>query len=447
MSLGTNPLNDQDAPAILRVTPGTLSASREAGELRLTVRNSGLAPLNWQVEIVNGDFVSIESGQSGLNTGTIHLSVEENLGATGRSATIRVTAPNAAGSPLEIPLTQDACTAPGVADDVLATNGTLPGQVRVTWDRVPGADQYQVFRGRTTDPEDAEMLATVTGTAYTDNTAEVIDGEEPGGCALPSGSSSGSGCLLPTNPGNQTDTYLYWVRATSVCGTGAFSTPNDGFPGAGEPPARELFEPVLPTLETENRTLTARANSALAIRLRRDTAIDPSSVEGLVEFEGGSSTEVEWLAIDTVGLRDGWAIYVPAEGEFVEGDTVTFTVNASTLSGETIGPLSYSFTIETEEFFLERLGASEEAVFQPAYGDFDSSGINVNLEGNDQVSLYTLANSPAPLAGGTGETYAIVPDEAYPLHQRVWIPLEDGVEASDVAPYYFFVDKAGATAA
>ncbi len=431
VSLGTNPLNAQDAPAVLRVTPGSLSASREAGELRLTVRNTGLAPLNWQAEVVSGDFVTIESGQSGVNTGSIHLNVEENLGTTGRSATIRVTAPNAAGSPLEIALTQDACTTPGVADDVLATNGTLPGQVRVTWDRVPGADQYEVFRGLVNEPEEADRLATVTGTAFTDNTAEVLDGKQQ----------QDSGCFLRPDP--QADTYLYWVRAISVCGTGAFSTPNDGYPGAGEPPARELFEPVLPTLETENRTLTARANSALAIRLRRDTAIDPSSVQGLVEFEGGSSTDVDWLAIDTVGLRDGLALYVPSEGEFVEGDTVIFTVNASTLTGETIGPLSYSFTIETEEFFLERLGASEEAIFQPTYSDFDSSGINTNLEGNEQVSVYTLATSPAPLAGGTGETYAIVPDEAYPLRQRVWIPLEDGVEASDVAPYYYYVDKAG----
>jgi hypothetical protein len=199
----------------------------------------------------------------------------------------------------------------------------------------------------------------------------------------------------------------------------------------------------LPTLETENRTLTARVDSTLAIRLRRDTAIDPGSVTGLVEFEGGSSTDVEWLAIDTVGLRDGWALFTPAEGQFVEGDTVTFTVNASTLAGEPIGPLTYTFTIETEAFFLERLGASDAPIFQPAYTDFDSSGIDLNQESNAQVSLYTLDEAPANLPGAVGEAIAVVPDEAYRLRQRVWIPLPDGVDASDVGVYYFHVDKSG----
>ena len=433
VSLGTNPLNNQDAPAVLRVTPGTLSIGRDAGELTLTVRNTGTAPLNWEAQVLNGNFVTIESGQSGVNTGTISLDVAANLGASGRSATIRITAPNAAGSPLDIPLTQDACSIPGVADDVLATNGTLPGQVRVTWDAVPGADQYQVYRGLSTDPAEAQLLATVTGTAFTDNTAEVLEGKQ----------TEDNGCFLAPPPEPLADTYLYWVKATSVCGTGAFSVPNDGFPGAGEPPARELFEPVLPTLETENRTLTARADSTLAIRLRRDTAIDPSSVEGLVEFEGGSSTEVAWLAIDTVGLRDGWALFTPAEGQFVEGDTITFTVNASTLAGETIGPLTYTFTIESEAFFLERLGASETPIFQPDYTDFDASGLDLSQESNATASLYTLDEAPATLPGASGEAYAIVPDEAYRLFQRVWIPLPDGADASDVGVYYFHVDKSG----
>jgi hypothetical protein len=444
VSLGTNPLNNLDAPAVLRVSPGSLSIGRDAGQLTLTIRNTGIAPLNWQAEVVDGDFVTIDGSASGVNTGAITLAVEANAGASGRSGTIRITAPNAAGSPLDISLTQDACSVPGAADDVLATNGTLPGQVRISWDRVPGADRYQVFRGLGMDPADAELLATVTGTAFTDNTAEVLDGggDTGNGCNL-SGSSTGSGCFVPTNPGTGADAYLYWIRAISVCGTGTFSTPNDGYPGAGEPPARELFEPVLPMLETENRTLTARADSTLAIRLRRDTAIDPGSVNGLVEFEGGSSTEVEWMAIDTVGLRDGWALFTPTEGQFVAGDTVNFTVSASTLAGETIGPLSYSFTIETDDFFLERLGALAEPVFQPDYTDFDSVGIDLSQEGNDNVSVFELTAPPAPLAGGAGTAYAIVPDEAYRLNQRVWIPLPDGMDAADAEVYYYFVDKSG----
>src|SRR5690606_37985359 len=108
-----------------------------------------------------------------------------------------------------------------------------------------------------------------------------------------------------------------------------------------------------------------------------------------------SSTAVEWLAIDTVGLRDGWALFTPTEGQFVEGDSVTFTVNASTLSNEAIGPLSYTFTIESESSFLERLGVSDAPIFQPDYTDFDASGLDLSLESNADVSLYALDEAPA----------------------------------------------------
>ena len=436
VSLGSDPRNGADAPASLRVTPSTLTIGRDEGTLTLTVRNMGVNALNWRAEVVAGDFVEIVSGQTGSNMGQISLAVTANGSAASRAATLRVTATNASGSPVDIPLTQSACSAPGVPEDVVASNGTLAGQVRITWDAVPGADRYMVYRSLGTDPAAAELLDTITGTAYTDITAEVLD---------PAKQDAGNGCILlpPSTP--EANAYQYWVRATSVCGTSGFSQPDGGFPGAGQPPARKLYEPVMPAAETANRTLTARVDSTLAIRLRRDTGINPSSISGMVEFAGGSRTDVEWLAIDKAGLTDGWALFTPGETPFALGDTVSFTVSASTVSGESIGPLNFTFTVETEEMFLERIGASMPPIAQPAYTDFDASGIDLSLEGNDLVSVYALdaATAPAPPGGAVGPAYAIGPDEAYRVRQRVWIPIPDNLGAGDVVLNYYFADKTG----
>ncbi|MBX3177021.1 MAG: hypothetical protein KF886_06665 [Candidatus Hydrogenedentes bacterium] len=436
IALGTDPLDPNDAPASLRVTPQSASAPRSGGTVTLRVENRGKAGMNWRAVPVAGDFIEILSGSSGVDRGEIRVSVAPNAAPTARAAAVRVSAPGTAGSPLEVEIVQDPCVAPPAPTGVRATNGTVPGLVRITWSPVPDAERYMIYRGLENDPARAVLLATVTGSAYTDRNAPALRDKQAGGDA---------GCALLPEPEPAASAYLYWVRASSACGTSAFSVPDDGFPGPGAPPAREIFEPVLPTFETEDRTLTAREDSVLAIRLRRDTAIDPASIQGLVEFAGGSSDSVAWQAIDAAGLRDGWAVYRPEPGQFTPGDSVTFTVVASTVAGEAIGPLSYSFDIETEAEFLGRIAASAEPLYQPGYTEFDASALDLAREDNSQVNVYTAAPDGLPSAppGAIGPVYAIVPDELYQRPQRVWIPLEGDLQATDVSVQYYFADKSG----
>tara|TARA_R110001592_G_scaffold50449_1_gene156030 strand:+ start:20 stop:4822 length:4803 start_codon:yes stop_codon:yes gene_type:complete len=435
---GANPNNSNDAPAVLAVSPASAAMGREEGVITLLVQNTGIAPLNWEATLVTSSFAEIISGVSGSNTGEINVKLSTNLTSASRTATVRITAENAVGSPMTVTLNQSACSAPGRPNDVLATNGTLPGQVRVLWDAVEDADQYMVYRGQGSDPNAATLIATVVGTAYTDSSAPVLSTKQADG---------GGGCvpIINPDPAPNASAYQYWVRAMNVCGTGVFSDPDDGFPGAGQPPAMALFEPVVPGLETENRSLRARVDSVLAIRLRRDTAISPTSIRGEVLRATGTVTQVTWKAIDTEGLKDGWALYSPGDTPFELGESVMFTVSASTVAGENIGPLTYRFTIETEAEFLDRVGAGDTPVAQPSYVDFDASGIDLSQESQDEVVVYAVdeALAPAGLLNASGPAFAITPDAVYGQPQRVWLPLEGNLRASDVVVNYYFSDKSG----
>ena len=436
---GTNPTNSADAPAILNVSPTAATRGREESTVTIQVRNTGLAVLNWQAEVVSGDFAQIVSGPSGQNAGEVAVLLSSNGSSSARNATVRITAAGTVGSPVDVVITQSACSAPNVPSDVFATNGSLPGQVRVLWDGVAEAEQYMVFRSLGDDPNAADLIATVVGTAFTDTTAPFLDDTKQT-------TDAGGGCLPILGPGPtpSTNAYQYWVRAMNVCGTSGFSNPDDGFPGAGTPPEMALFEPVLPGFETDTRALRVRADSVLAIRLSQDSAIDPGTIRGEVARDSGIDTAVTWRAIDTVGLRDGWVVYNPGENPFEEGEAIIFTVTASTVAGESIGPLTYRFTVETEAELLDRIGAGAEAVFQPAYPDFDATGIDQNLENQSEITVYALTEVPAVLANATGPAYAFVPDELFDIRQRVWLPLAEGQRIDDVVVNYYFSDKTGA---
>jgi fibronectin type 3 domain-containing protein len=90
------------------------------------------------------------------------------------------------------------CDPPAPPANVQATDDEYDDRVRVTWDSVPGADEYEVYRAESASGSKAE-LATTGSTAYSDRTA---------------------------TPGTN---YYYWVKACSDdCGCGDFSSPDTG---------------------------------------------------------------------------------------------------------------------------------------------------------------------------------------------------------------------------
>ena len=89
--------------------------------------------------------------------------------------------------------------------NVQASDGTHPDKVVITWDPVPGATHYLVYRAPS-EEGDYSVLATVTTTSYEDSQVE---------------------------PGK---TYWYRVRACNAQGCSVLSSPDSGTPGEGEQP-------------------------------------------------------------------------------------------------------------------------------------------------------------------------------------------------------------------
>ena len=86
-------------------------------------------------------------------------------------------------------------SAPAVPTNIVATQGTLPDRVRISWTPPTGATGFEVYRGTTNNSATAVKITTadVTGSVFDDLTA------------------------LAGTP------YFYWVKAKNVGGTSGFS--------------------------------------------------------------------------------------------------------------------------------------------------------------------------------------------------------------------------------
>jgi uncharacterized protein (DUF2141 family) len=110
---------------MLVVLPSTVNVSAGAGTTSFTVNNSGNGTMPWSAWVSEGsDWLSITSGASGSNSGTISVSFAANTVTESRIAKIQVTAAGATGSPKEITIVQAAAT-------VVRTLGDANGDSKV----------------------------------------------------------------------------------------------------------------------------------------------------------------------------------------------------------------------------------------------------------------------------------------------------------------------------
>jgi hypothetical protein len=94
-------------PPTLLVDPSGRAVDREAGTTTFTVNNGGNGALNWSAAVTSqSSWLSITSGASGVNSGTIVISYTANTSNESRTAAIRVTADGAKGSPKDVTITQ-----------------------------------------------------------------------------------------------------------------------------------------------------------------------------------------------------------------------------------------------------------------------------------------------------------------------------------------------------
>ena len=96
----------QTSPPVLSVSPGNKEVGKDAGSTTFDVANTGTGSLNWTAQVVDGGWLSIAGGASGNNNGKITCSFGANTGTWQRRGVIRVTAPGALGSPVDVTVTQ-----------------------------------------------------------------------------------------------------------------------------------------------------------------------------------------------------------------------------------------------------------------------------------------------------------------------------------------------------
>ena len=105
----------------LLVSPDSRSVSNEAGAILLNISSIG-GTMPWTAQVTSGsNWLRITSGTSGINDGSIGCDFDANDSTSERTATIRVSAAGATGSPMEVTVTQA-----GLQDQIGAGPGLVP---------------------------------------------------------------------------------------------------------------------------------------------------------------------------------------------------------------------------------------------------------------------------------------------------------------------------------
>ncbi|MGZ5495429.1 MAG: BACON domain-containing protein [Candidatus Aminicenantales bacterium] len=92
----------------LSVTPINRDVPFTEGTTTFDVANTGVGTMSWTAAVISGgSWLSIQSGGSGTNAGTITVAFASNRTSTPRAGTIRVTAAEASGSPRDVTVSQN----------------------------------------------------------------------------------------------------------------------------------------------------------------------------------------------------------------------------------------------------------------------------------------------------------------------------------------------------
>jgi len=91
----------------LTVVPDNQAVTSVSGTTTFEVSNTGIGTMPWTAAVISGNsWLSIQSGSSGTNSGTITAAFTVNPDTSQRTGTIRVTATGAEGSPKDVTVTQ-----------------------------------------------------------------------------------------------------------------------------------------------------------------------------------------------------------------------------------------------------------------------------------------------------------------------------------------------------
>lgn len=131
--------------AELSVTPSTQTVSADNETTSFDVANTGSGDMEWAASVISGEsWLSITSGISGTNSGTITATFSANTSDISRTGTIRVTATGADGT--DVTVVQSAPIILSPPTGVSASDGDSTSYVAVSWNSSTGATGYQLYR-------------------------------------------------------------------------------------------------------------------------------------------------------------------------------------------------------------------------------------------------------------------------------------------------------------
>ena len=210
------------------------------------------------------------------------------------------------------------------------------------------------------------------------------------------------------------------AKAPASTGSKALSSPDSSgadsieVEATADPEEGEVYAPVLPYSEDAPGIQRIDIDAPMALRLRGDAPFDLASLWASADIP--PETTIEWRAADPAGQGDLWIVFTP-NGAWPFGGLLAATVGGTTETGNAIQSQTYTFQVESEGEYANRLESEEPLLWQPG---FDDSG-EVQLRTIDLATVEPLPNAIGPL-------FAIGPEQVFDTPPRVWLPVPEGAE-------------------
>ena len=139
------------AQLALSVSPASRSVAKAAGTTTFSVANTGTGTMPWTAAVTSGgSWLSITTGSSGSNSGTISCSFTANAGISVRTASIRVTATGATNSPQDVTVTQAGSSAGSLAVSFAGSGLWVYNSDSATWTQISSINpENMIYSGST----------------------------------------------------------------------------------------------------------------------------------------------------------------------------------------------------------------------------------------------------------------------------------------------------------